>query len=98
MHDFTDEHVESERFMEFLSFYTIGKVFLNSCILRLRTSSMYILGPAESIRASNTLMRFPRPDQITNCKVLRIENVKINIKVHMQMLFANVEKAHIDNC
>jgi hypothetical protein len=83
INDFTDEHVESEKFMEFLSFYTIGEVVLNSCILRLRTSAMYLLGPATSIKATNCNIRFPRPDQVTNCKSLKIINTKINIKVHM---------------
>lgn len=98
LHDFTDEHTESERFMEFLSFYNIGTVTLNSCIMRLRTSAMYLLGPAENLIAHNSLLRFPRPDQISNCKNLKLVNSKISIKVHMQLLFANVKRAYLDNC
>ena len=98
LHDFTDEHVESEKFMEFLSFYNIGTVILNSCVMRLRTTAMYLLGPAEVLTAYNSLLRFPRPDQIANCKKLKMINSKIHVKVHSQMLFANVKRAHLDNC
>ena len=46
MHEYTDEHIESERFMEFLSYYNIGDINLVSCVFRLRTTAMYLLGPA----------------------------------------------------
>lgn len=84
--------------MELLSFYNIGKVTLNSCILRLRTTAMYLLGPAESLIAHNSLLRFPRPDQVSNAKMIKMVNTKISIKVHSQLLFANVKRAFLENC
>ena len=98
LYDFTDEHAESERFIEFLSFYTIGKVYLNACVLRLRTTAMYLLGPATYLSANNCVIRFPRADQVCKCTYLKLINTKVNIKINTRFLFGNVIRLFIDNC
>lgn len=98
LYDFTDENSESERFVEFLSFYNVGTVFMNSCVLRLRTSAMYLIAPATEISMDNCYIRIPRADQICKCHKLKLINTKLVLKQNIEQLFGNVTRAYIDNC
>jgi hypothetical protein len=62
MENFTDEDINSEKFMELLGYYSINEISLSKCSLSLKSSSSYLIGPAKKIRAANSIMKFVRPD------------------------------------
>jgi hypothetical protein len=62
MENFVDEEVASEKFMELLGYYSIHEINLNKCSFSLKSSASYLIGPAKILRASNTQIRFNRPE------------------------------------
>lgn len=62
LENFMDEDVGSEKFMELLGYYSLNEVTLSKSSLVLKSSASYLIGPAKVVRASNTIMKFQRPD------------------------------------
>lgn len=98
LENFTDEDVGSEKFMELLGYYQINEVNLSKTSIQLKSSANYLLGPAKIIRATNTLMRFNRTDQIMLVEQMRFENCKVHIAHGVDRLFSNVKRAYMSNC
>jgi hypothetical protein len=95
--NFTDEEVGSEKFMELLGYYTINEVTLSKSSFVLKSSASYLIGPAKKIRASNSILKFQRIDQVLSCELFKVENCKIYIAHQVDCLFANVKRCHMNN-
>lgn len=97
MENFVDEEVSSEKFMELLGYYSINEIILNKCSFSLKSSASYLIGPAKTIRATNSMVRFNRPEQILACEHLKLESTKLYIANGVECLFANVRRAFMSN-
>ncbi len=97
MENFVDEDISSEKFMELLGYYSINEINLNKCNFSLKSSASYLIGPAKIIRASNTQIRFTRPEQILACEHLKAESCKFFVAIGVECLFANVRRCYMSN-
>ena len=95
--NFVDEEVSSEKFMELLGYYSINEINLSKCNFSLKSSASYLIGPAKVIRATNTQMRFNRPEQILACEHLKLESCKLYVANGVDCLFANVRRCYMSN-